>query len=298
MKIAVAGGSGFIGGHLMKRLAENGHYVLLVSRTPRTAALSFAESATWAELKGNPQLLDGYDAIVNLSGESINQRWTKQAKHRILQSRLTAAHDLAEVVDAMENKPKVVVNGSGMSIYGTSFTESYDERSPERTIDFLSSVVERWEAAARQISGTRLVLLRIGLVLASDGGALPKMMLPYKLGAGGKIGNGRQWLSWIHIHDMVNAIMFCIEQETIRGPVNCTAPNPVIHDEFGRTLARALHRPHWMPLPSFILRTVLGEMADLLLAGQRVLPKKLEDAGFAFEFPRLEQALADIAKRS
>jgi uncharacterized protein (TIGR01777 family) len=189
----------------------------------------------------------------------------------------------------------VVINASGMSIYGTSLNDTYDERSPHHIVDFLSGIVEEWEQAADQIKGVRVVKIRIGLVIGKDGGAFPKMLLPYKLGVGGKIGSGNQWISWIHIDDMVQLIDTCIQNEQISGPVNATAPNPVTNDQFGRAIAAAWHRPHWFPLPAFMLKLMFGELSTLLLDGQKVLPHVLLNHGFEFKYPTIDQALRDLA---
>ncbi|MFC5451766.1 TIGR01777 family oxidoreductase [Paenibacillus aestuarii] len=293
MKIAVTGGTGFIGGRLIKHLRSGGHEVVNISRTPQPPDLGVT-TVTWDELQSSPVILEGFDAIVNLAGESINRRWTKEAKERILRSRQVAAAQIAWVVERLQAKPKVVINAAGMSIYGTSETETFDERSPHRAVDFLSSVCEAWEHAADQIQGTRLVKIRVGLVLDKQEGAFPLMALPYKLGVGGRVGSGKQWMSWIHIEDMVGLIMYCIVNETISGPVNATAPHPVTNQEFGRKLARTMHRPNLMPVPAFVLRLIFGELSTLLLEGQKVLPRALLEYGYTFKFETVEQAFADM----
>ncbi|PYI50079.1 TIGR01777 family oxidoreductase [Paenibacillus flagellatus] len=294
MKIAIGGGTGFIGRRLVRYLESCGDETILISRKTSGGIRGERRTIAWDELTANRDHLEGLDAIVNLSGESINQRWTDKAKRRVLQSRLETAAKLAELVGALENKPKVVVNGSGMSVYGTSETDVYDETSPPRVVDFLSGVVVEWERAADAIPAPRLVKLRVGLVLGDDGGALPLMALPYKLGVGGRVGTGRQWVSWIHIDDIVRLIRHCIERDDIAGPVNATAPNPVTNDAFGRALAAALHRPHWLPVPGFAFRLAFGEMADLLLTGQRVLPKAALEHGFRFRYETADEALKAI----
>lgn len=293
MKIAVTGGSGFIGKRLIFHLQQQGHEVINISRSPR-AVVEHVRTVTWDQLKTDSDAFAGLDGIVNLAGESINQRWTAAAKERIVGSRLKAAEQVAQLIERMDVKPKVVVNASGMSVYGTSETETFDERSPHHPVDFLSKVVEQWEDAADQIQGTRIVKVRVGLVLDGKEGAFPKMALPYKLGIGGPIGSGKQWLSWIHIDDMVRLIDFCIQNEAIIGPVNATAPNPVTNKEFGRALAKAMRRPNLFPLPAFILKIVFGELSTLLLEGQKVLPRALLEHGFTFKYSFVDKALADI----
>jgi uncharacterized protein (TIGR01777 family) len=297
MKIAITGGTGFIGNHLTRYLLQQGHEIVLISRTSRHAAQSHVQLVTWNQLATNPELLEGIGAIINLAGSSINQRWTDKNKQDILQSRLVAADRIAKLVNSLKRKPDVVVNAAGMSIYGTSLTDTFTETSPYRIDDFLSSVCIEWEKAADRIPDCRIVKLRIGLVLGSDGGAFPKMAMPYRLGIGGKVGSGKQWLSWIHIDDMVRMIDTCIQDSTIQGALNATAPAPVTNDEFGRILARVLKRPHWFPVPAFMMKLVFGELATLLLDGQRVIPQVMLDRGFSYHYPTLTDALQQLCKQ-
>ncbi len=298
MKIAVTGGTGFIGNHLVRYLREQGNEIIIISRSWQPSKHSDVQLVTWDQLKANPHQLEGIEAIVNLAGESINQRWTQAHKSRILQSRLFAADRIAQLVATLSQKPHVVVNASGMSIYGTSLTETFHEQSPHRIHDFLSTVCQKWEEDADRILQVRLVKIRIGIVLGNDGGAFPKMALPYRIGIGGKIGSGQQWNSWIHVEDMVRLIEFCIQDQHITGAVNATAPHPVTNDQFGRILAKVLERPHWFPVPAWIMKTIFGELSTLLLDGQRVIPKVLQDHGFEFKYPTLEQALRQLSKPS
>lgn len=291
MRIAIAGGSGFIGSRLTDLLVSQGHEVLWISR--QSHAASAVPIVTWDELPS----LEHVHAIVNLTGESINQRWTVAAKARIMQSRVKAATAIARWMEQTQEKPSVVVNASGISIYGTSETETFDESSPHRITDFLSQVTAEWEKAADRIQGVRLVKVRVGVVLDRQEGALPQMMMPYRLGIGGKVGSGKQWLSWIHIEDMVRLIAYCIEHENLVGPVNASAPHPVTNDQFGKAVGKALHRPHWFPAPGFMMRVVFGELSDLLLKGQKVLPAKLLQSGFVFRFPTIEEAMKDITNK-
>lgn len=295
MKVAIFGGSGFIGKNLSRELAAAGDEVLIVSRREREAT-DGVKYATWRDAEEMPGIFENFDAFVNLAGESINQRWTDKAKERILQSRLKATKAVAALVDRLEHKPEVVVNGSGMSIYGYSDTETFDEDSQNRLTDLLARTVDAWEREADKISGVRLVKLRIGLVLGANGGAFPLMTLPYKLFIGGKVGSGKQWHSWIHINDMTGIIRYAIGHRHVTGPVNCTAPNPVTNDEFGRTVAKSLGKPHWMPVPTLMLKLVLGEMSEVLLDGQRVLPKRMLDYGYTFQFPTLQEALMELRR--
>lgn len=293
MKVAITGGTGFVGKHLVKYYIEQKASIILISRTKQKSGHPLIRTMTWAEIEANMMPLEGVDAIVNLAGESINQRWTEETKKRILSSRLEAVERVSSVIEKLEKKP-VLVNASGISIYGTSETETFTEESELQVNDFLSNVVDQWEMAAEHIPDTRVVLLRFGIVLGKDGGAFPKMAMPFKLGLGGRVGSGRQMLSWIHVKDICRLIDFCIQQEDLEGPVNATAPQPVTNDEFGRKLAAALRKPYLFPVPAFMLRLMFGELASLLLEGQRVFPKVAIDRGFDFQYPVLELALKDL----
>ncbi len=294
MKIAVFGGSGFIGGHLIRELVKQGDEVVNVSRSLKSDIQEHVHNVTWQDLEINPEILDGFDAFVNLAGESINQRWTKVAKERILQSRLDATNRIARLVRILDNKPEVIINGSGMSIYGYSETGTFDEKSTRKLTDFLGRTVDDWEKAVNRIQGVRIVKLRIGLVLGKDGGAFPMMVLPYRLFGGGKIGNGRQVHSWIHVKDMVGIIKYSIIHKEVNGAINCTAPKPVTNDEFGRTIGKVLHRPHWFRAPAFMFKLILGEMSEVILKGQRVLPKRILAYGYVFTYATLDRALKHI----
>ncbi|WP_010273491.1 TIGR01777 family oxidoreductase [Paenibacillus senegalensis] len=294
MKVLVTGGTGFIGSHLVRHLREEGDDVYIVSRhhsdDPRIL--------TWDEWNQNPSAWDGIEAVVNLAGETINQRWTAPAKERIVQSRLQAAEQLAEGISQWKVKPKVVINGSAIGIYGVSENTVFDERNEPRANDFLANVVRQWEEAAEQIPCERLVKIRLGLVLGRNEGALGKMKLPYLLGAGGRLGAGRQWMSWIHVEDVVRLISFCLRTRSAAGAVNATAPRPVTNDEFGRTLGKVLKRPHWLPVPEFVFKLLFGELSMLLIKGQKVFPWKAKEWGFEYTYPYLEAALAELLKKA
>ncbi|MVO98475.1 TIGR01777 family oxidoreductase [Paenibacillus lutrae] len=295
MRIAISGGTGFIGGHLISYFTQRQDELILISRSDPGKSLPGVRTITWSEIEQDPHNLEGLDAWINLAGASINQRWSETAKRQILASRMKTTAAVANAVSALHNKPPVVINASGMSIYGTSETDTYDEFSPPRLTDFLAEVVEQWEEAADRIAAARVVKVRVGIVLGTDGGAFPKMALPYKLGVGGPIGSGNQWMSWIHIDDMVRLIDTCVRNDEIEGPVNATAPNPVRNREFGEVLAGVLHRPNLFRIPSWVMKGLFGELSVLLLEGQRVLPRKMLEHEFQFAYPVLEEALLDLA---
>lgn len=301
MRLLLCGGTGFIGQALTNALLSRGDDVCIITRKKPVnpvydPALPHPSYMTWTEWNADPDQLSGYDGIVNLTGESINQRWTQKAKDRIVSSREEAAACIADNLNRMSSPPKVVINSSGISLYGHSGEQLFDEESPALPADFLGETVVKWEKAADQIPAKRLVKLRIGLVCAREGGAFPLLRLPYRLFGGGRMGNGKQGLPWIHLQDMVALILFCLDHPTISGPVNSVAPEPVSNNEFGRMLGRVTHRPHWFTVPGIILKTVLGEMSTLVLSGQRAMPRKLLDHGFVFTFPKLEEALRDITR--
>ncbi|WP_138494179.1 TIGR01777 family oxidoreductase [Paenibacillus pinistramenti] len=300
MRIAVAGGTGFIGRALVNRLSRQGHEVLIITRSPEGGMEDpKIRLLGWQEALGNPDALGPLDAIVNLAGASLNQPWTQKAKQQILESRLITVQQVAELVRGLTHKPEVVVQSSAVGIYGTSTDQTFDESSEPAGDDFLSRVTINWEQAAEDIDrqGIRLVKLRTGVVLGNSGGAFPLMKLPFMFGAGGAVGSGKQWLSWIHLEDLVRLIAFSITNDGLSGPVNAVAPSPVTNKSFGHTIARQYHRPYWLPLPGFLLKAALGERSTLLLDGQKVLPNKALAAGFTFIYPELDDALANLKQR-
>jgi uncharacterized protein (TIGR01777 family) len=291
--IVIAGGSGFLGSRLTASLRSDGHQVLRLSRRPRTSgdvAWDPADpSGAWIST------LDGADAVVNLAGESIEAgRWTAARKTVILESRVTATRAVVSAMTKAAKPPRVLLSASAVGFYGIRGAESLTETAPPGS-DFLASVCVEWEARARESRATRLVLLRTGLPLDAGGGALPKLSLPFRLFAGGRMGSGRQYFSWIHVDDWVRLVRWAIDTADVDGPLNLTAPNPVTNSEFARTIGQVLHRPAVLPAPAFALRLLLGEMADaLVLGGQRVLPAAALARGFAFRYPELKPALEQI----
>ena len=309
MTIVVAGGTGFLGRPLAALLAARGHTLVLLSRRPGSETDTRDETATsvrtvpwtpdgaigpWATV------IDGADAVVNLAGESIaDRRWTAAQKTRIVDSRLLATRSLAEAVRRAAVPPSVLVSGSAVGYYGPCGDEQVTEATASGH-DFLADVCVRWEAEAlRAASGrTRVVTLRTGIVIARDGGALPKMLPPFWFGVGGPVGSGRQYWPWIHRTDWLTLAQWAVENPAVSGPLNVTAPTPVTNRAFATALGRAIHRPAWMPTPGFTLKLLLGEMAEgLLLSGQRAVPEKAERLGFRFRFPQLDTALADLFKQ-
>ena len=241
----------------------------------------------------DPHALDGVDAVVHLAGEPIAQRWTTATKRRIRESRVRGTELLAAAVASLARPPRVLVSGSAMGIYGDRGNEELDETSTVGG-DFLAAVATEWEAAAEPAAraGIRVVKLRTGLVLSPGGGALAKLLLPFRMGVGGRVGSGRQWVSWIGLDDAVSAIIHAIGTEPLAGPVNLVAPAPVTNAELTATLARVLRRPAIVPVPAFALRLAFGEMGEAtLLASQRIRPRRLLESGYRFRFPTLESAL-------
>ena len=290
--VAVSGATGMIGTALIASLRAGGH---TVRRLVRSAEGAPAGDIAWDPARDylDPKTLAGCDAIVHLAGAPIAQRWTSSYKREILDSRVRGTALIARAVSAMDVKPSVVLSGSAIGYYGDRADELLDESSSQGN-DFLSSVVRQWEDSAAPIAAARvrLVMLRSGVVLSHHGGALAKLLLPFKLGAGGRIGGGQQWMSWIALHDHVRAMEHLLFAIDVKGPVNLVAPNPATNEEFTATLGRVLSRPALLTVPAFVLELAYGEMARAtLLASQRVMPKALTASGFSFDFPLLEKAL-------
>ena len=302
MKIVIAGGTGFLGRPLATALAADGHDVVLLSRGAGPAASAFRVVAWTPDGRTGPWAseLDGAGAVVNLAGESIgDRRWSDAQKRRILESRVNATRSLAAAIAAATTPPPVLVSGSAVGYYGPRDDQAVTEDTPAGR-DFLAGVCEQWEAEATRAASprTRVVCIRTGLVLARDGGALPRMLPPFWFGAGGPIGSGRQFWPWIHRKDWIDLVRFAIVTPAVAGPINATAPNPLPNAAFARVLGRAIHRPALLPTPGFMLKLLLGEMAEgLLLSGQRALPAKATQLGFTFAYRDLEGALGDIFRR-
>ena len=298
MKIVVAGGSGFLGQPLVQRLLERQHDVAVLSRDP--SKVTVGRGVEWDPRSPgawSSEVADA-DVVINLAGENVGGgRWTEARKRRLIDSRLDATTALVQAMQSKPEKRRTFINASAVGFYGLRGDEALDE-SASRGSGFLADLVVKWEAAARGAESiARLVLPRFGVILAKNGGALGKMLLPFKLGVGGPIGSGQQWMSWIDREDVIRAIEWAIEKDSVRGVYNVTAPQPVRNRDFTRVLGRAVHRPAFMPAPAFALRLALGEMADeMLLGGQRVVPGRAQAEGFSFLYPTLEGALGHVLR--
>lgn len=298
MRIAVAGGTGFVGNALVNELVKCGHEIIILSRTKKAGQSKQICYVTWlTEEADSLDQLQDIDIFINLAGESINSgRWTSDRKKTIVNSRIKAVDEIMTLMAHLTKKPKAFINASAIGFYGTSEEMRFTEEDDSIGRDFLTSTVITWESEANEATklGVRTVLCRFGIILDKNKGALPKIAAPYKAFAGGNLGNGSQWMSWIHLEDVIRGILFVIENEKICGPVNFTAPQPVKMNEFGKTLANVLHRPHWLTVPGWMLKLILGEMSMLVLEGQMVMPKKLLENGFQFKYTQLESALKNI----
>lgn len=297
MKIAVTGATGFIGRPLVQRLRRDGHQVLAFSRHPEPGAGTGpqVQSAFFDALQPAPKgLLTGCQAVIHLAGESIAQRWTPERKDRVMQSRLRGTRSIADAaVEA--GTVKTLISSSAVGYYGPHGSEQLTEENPPGT-DFLAQVPKAWEDATlpARSAGLRTVVIRTGIVLHPEGGALKRMLTPFRLGFGGKLGSGEQYMSWIHRDDLVSLFLHALVTDSVVGPVNGTAPNPVTNRQFTEALGRALHRPTLFPAPALALKLALGEMSSMLLTGQRVLPARALATGFRFAFPELAGALQDL----
>lgn len=298
--ILLGGASGFIGSELARVLESGGHRIV---RLARTSSAARAPCVRWDPAAGaidRAGLAEARpDVVINLAGEPIARRWTARRRARIRDSRVNGTKALSEALAALPNRPDTFISGSAIGYYGADPKDVLTEESAAGT-DFLSQVAREWEEATRPASrsGVRVVLARTGIVLGRDGGALARMLLPFRLGLGGPLGAGRQWMSWISHSDVVRAFQFLMGETALRGPVNLVAPEPTQNREFARTLGRVLKRPSLLPVPRFVLKLLFGPMArETILADQKVIPKRLAGAGFEFLHPRLEDALRAELRR-
>ncbi len=305
-RVIVTGATGFIGKALCLRLESEGYKVVALSRNPEKGQRLFGPKfsvAKWDDANASEwmQYADGAYAIVNLAGENIGSgRWTSKRKQSILQSRLDAGKAVVEAVEFASVKPRVVVQASAVGFYGSRGNDSIDESSSPGE-GFLAAVAREWEESTQEVEsfGVRRVVIRSGVVLGAEGGALLQLLKPFRLFAGGPLGSGRQWFSWIHIEDEVNAILFLLKREDLKGVFNLSAPHPLLQKDLARLIGKIMRRPSWFPTPGFMLRAILGEMAkEMLLVSQRVAPKRLLQAGYRFLYPEAEHALKDILGKS
>lgn len=297
MTFLITGASGFIGKKLANLLLARGDAVNYLGRERSPHLDSRIAYHPWHNVLEPPPLnsVPRLDAIVHLAGESIAQRWTRPAKKRIYSSRVDGTRQLVTAIGALRHKPSVLISASAIGYYGDRGDETLIERSPWG-VGFLTEVCRDWEREALHARefGLRVVTPRFATVLGREGGALPKMLKPFRLGLGGKLGDGRQWMSWIHIDDLLRLLLFAIENQAVSGALNATSPKPVTNAEFTRTLAAALHRPAILPVPRIALKLALGEMASIVLGSVRVLPEAAKQAGFRFERPKLAGALNNL----
>ena len=299
MKILITGASGLIGKALQKSFREKGYELLLASRSEPKDDRHIQWSTDTGFRDEDIPLLEGLDAVVHLAGESVSGlRWTDEKKKAIRDSRVFGTRSIIETLDKLTDKPKVFISGSAIGFYGDRGNDELTESSPSGKT-FLAEVCKEWEAESRRAEdlGIRTVLLRTGIVLSKDGGALATMLTPFKFGVGGVVGDGKQWMSWISLDDVVGIVNFALENESVRGALNVTAPNPVSNEEFTKTLGAVLYRPTFLPLPEFAVHMVFGEMGDaLLLDSTRVMPKRINDAGYQFKFTNLKAALENAVE--
>ncbi|HWQ45346.1 MAG TPA: TIGR01777 family oxidoreductase [Longilinea sp.] len=295
MHVLIAGGTGMIGIALSKRYIELGHQVTVLTRDPARVSPGGIQYLTWNGKDPGEwgQIIEKVDGVINLAGESIGSgRWTAERKKQIQESRQHAGEVLAAAVISARHKPEFFLQASAIGAYGTAETQTFIETSPYGS-DFLAQTCQKWEASTLAVEQARVrrIVTRIGVVLDKKSGALPRMLLPIHYYAGGPLGTGRQWLSWISLSDLVDAIVHLTGHGECQGIYNLTSPNPANNREFGQATARILRRPFWLPIPGFALRLLLGEMSTLVLDGQKVMPQRLIESGYSFLFPNLETAL-------
>ena len=296
MKIFITGGTGFIGRQLTGRLVKLGHRVTVLSRSAQSPALADAEKIVADPCSAGKwqEIMKCHDAVINLAGSSIFCRWSERNRRQIIDSRVMTTRNIATSLNEPDSKVHTLINASAIGYYGDTGENAVSEDAPSGD-DFLAEVTRKWEAEAIKCTSARVVCCRFGVVLGRSGGPLARMLPAFRAGLGSPLGSGRQWFSWIHIDDLIEAIWFILKQETLTGPINLIAPEPVTNRQFSISLARALKRPFFMPsLPSFMLRLLLGETATLILNSNKVRPAVLEKGGFIFRFADINSALADL----
>lgn len=298
MKIVISGGTGLVGKRLQTLFKKQQAEIIILTTSNDQKDEDGIRYIEWMK-DGMPptEPLENADAFINLAGVSLNAgRWTDEQKEAIRSSRRETTTEIIRILEALHIKPKVYINASAVGIYEPSLDKIYKESTETGEFDFLSSVVVEWEEIATRAEnlGIRTCLMRFGVILEKDNGALPTMVLPYQLFVGGTIGSGEQWVSWIHAEDVARAILFAIENKNLSGPINTVSPNAKRMKQFGKTIGEVLHRPHYFPIPSIVLKTALGEKSILVLEGQYVIPEKLLSAGFEFKYPSLKNAILDL----
>ncbi len=302
-RILVTGGTGFIGKPLCQALIDQGHYITIVTRNMEKASSLFHGRITLVESLNALNQHDVFDAVINLAGEPISQRWSAKSQAQMLDSRIKTTEELIAFMKRVNHKPSVFISGSAIGIYGTDEAKAFTEDTPashDIVGAFPREICEQWEAIAKEAEGlgVRTCLLRTGIVLETDGGALAQMLFPFEFGLGGAMGSGKQWFSWIHRDDLIRLIIHLINNESVHGAVNATAPEPVINKAFSCALGKAMRRPAILPLPAFQVKLLFGKMGQtLLLAGQKVIPQKALSSGFIYDYPTIDDALQHIFRR-
>ncbi len=304
-RVIITGATGFIGKALCRRLAERGYEIVALSRDLAKGEEVLGKDVQVVEWDGKSSrgwldYVEGSQALLNLAGENLSsERWTEDKKQSILQSRLDAAEAVVEAARLAKKKPEVVVQASAIGYYGLRHDEVCDESSVPGE-GFLSAVSQKWELSTQEVEDQRIrrVIIRTGIVLGNEGGAFVRLVKPFRFFVGGPLGSGKQWFSWIHLDDEVEAIIFLMERDDLSGVFNLTAPHPVLQKDFSRILGKVMKRPSWLRVPAFVLRLLFGEMAkEMLLSGQRVMPARLIASGFRFLYPELESALKEILEK-
>jgi len=305
VKVTVTGATGTLGRELVHALRARGDSVTVLTRDTdraRSALGADVRTVEWGEPKGEPapaEALAGHDGVIHLLGEPVAQRWSERAKREIRDSRVLSTRNLVAGLRGVESRPRVLVSQSASGLYGPRGDEPVDESAPAAG-DFLAQVCVAWEAEAREAAdlGMRVAITRTGVVLSEAGGALEKMLPPFKLGVGGPVAGGRQYVPWIHLDDVVGALLMCLDDDRASGPVNLTAPNPVTNRELSKALGRVLGRPAFAPVPALAVRALYGEMASIVTTGQRAVPARLTELGYRFRRPDLEPALREATGRT
>lgn len=301
MRYIITGGTGFIGQQIVKELPEDSEIFILTRREPRKEGNVNYVNWDGETAEGWSDLITDETFILNLAGQNISKgRWTKKNKEKILASRVNAGKACVEAIKRAKFKPKAFFQASAVGYYGWREDEILDESSSATGADFLSQVCLKWEESTKEVEdmGVRRVIGRIGVVFHPKEGAFPLLVLPIKLFAGGSIGTGNQWVSWIHYQDLIQAILFLVNSENAQGPFNLNSPDPVINRKLGKEIAVRLRRPFWVRTPSIALKLILGQKAEIVLSGQRVFPQRLLDLGFQFKFPYIAECLDDLLQKS